>query len=80
MEMIERSQPIYGQTAKRGNHDQFATTEIKTAIIRQPHEEVKQEHRGEKEVTNDLKYHRNFAVRFSVVLVGNDCVAALLTM
>ena len=71
MEMIELSQLIYGQIAKRGNHDQFVITEIKTAIIRQPQEVVKQGHRGEKKVTNDLKYHRNFAVRFSVVLVGN---------
>jgi hypothetical protein len=71
METIEQSQLIYGLIVKIGNQDLFATTEIKTAIIRQHPGGAKQERKGEKEVTNDLKYRKNFAVRYSVVLVGN---------
>ena len=71
MVTIELSQRIYGQIAKTGNQDQFATTETKIVITNLHQEEVKQEHKEEKEVTNDLKFHENFVWRCFVVLADN---------
>jgi hypothetical protein len=46
--------------------------EIKTAITNLHREEARQERRGEKVVTNDLKYHENYVWKYSVVLAGNS--------
>ena len=54
MEMIEPNQRIFGQIAKIGNQDRFATTETKIVITNLPQEEVRQELKGEKVVMNDL--------------------------
>lgn len=71
MEMIEQSQLIFGLIAKLGSQETFATMGIKTAITNQHREEARQERRGEKVVTNDLKYHENYVWKYSVVLAGN---------
>lgn len=69
--MIERSQQIFGLIAKLGSRETFATMEIKIAITNLHREEAKQERRGEKVVTNDLKYQENYVWKYSVVLAGN---------
>ena len=71
MEMIEQSQPIFGLIAKLGSQETFAIMGIKTAITNLHREEARQERRGEKVVTNDLKYHENYVWKYSVVLAGN---------
>ena len=71
MEMIEQSPQIFGLIAKLGSRETFATMEIKTAIINLHQEEARQERRGEKVFTNDLKYHENYVWKYSVVLAGN---------
>jgi hypothetical protein len=62
--MIEQNQQIYGQIVKTGNQDQFATTETKIVITNPHQEEVRQERKGEKVVTNDLKYHENYVWKY----------------
>jgi hypothetical protein len=71
MEMTEQNPQIFGLIAKLGSQETFATMGIKTAITNLHQEEVRQEHRGEKVVTNDLKYHENYVWKCSVVLAGN---------
>ena len=69
--MIEQSRQTFGLIAKLGSQETFATMEIKTAITKLHREEARQERRGEKVVTNDLKYHENYVWKYSVVLAGN---------
>ena len=76
MEMTEQSQQIFGLIAKLGSQETFAIMEIKTATTNLHREEVRQERRGEKVVTNDLKYHENYVWKYSVVLAGNSFICA----
>ena len=71
MVTIEPNRRIFGLTVKIGNQDRFATTETKIVITNLHQEEVRQERRGEKVVTNDLKYHENYVWKYSVVLADN---------
>ena len=83
MVMTEQSRQIFGLIAKLGSRETFAIMVTKTAITNLHREEARQEHRGEKVVTNDLKYHENYVWKYSVVLAGNIvlyhvlCVAAV---
>ena len=78
MEMIEQNQRIFGQIAKTGNQDRFATTEIKIVITNLHQEEVRQERKGEKVVMNVLKFHENCAWKCFVVLADNVEALAML--
>jgi hypothetical protein len=78
MAMIEQNPQIFGLIAKLGSRETFATMGIKTAIINLHREEARQERRGEKVVTNDLKYQENYVWKYSVVLAGNYHICAIL--
>ena len=71
MGMIEQSRQTFGLIAKVGSQETFATMGIKTAITNLHREEARQERRGEKVVTRDLKYRENYVWKYSVVLAGN---------